>query len=423
LSSLNITYIDDPEQLVQLSSVMKASDLIALDTEFDRSQSFYAKLGLVQVACSAEPERQFLLDTVAMAPQLIADKGGLLEVLIDPLKVKILHACSEDVEVLMHNLEMKSTQHSIVNLFDTQIAAAYLNRGSQIGYGELVKQFAGVHLTKEETRSDWVARPLTEQQIAYAANDVKYLLVCYQPIKEALLQQGRYEWVLEDSQRYVLAQQKEEAFDRYYLKFRNGWNFDKKQVALLRDLCAWREEMAREIDTPRTRIVRDSSLFEIAEKQPSSLKGLLRLKSLQGKSRDIRHVKQYANQILARVNVLDEKTEQTPPQPIEPPLERDLKQLFKACKALISEVAEQKQIPQERLLSRNELYRLVAAYAHHLATDRPAMMPQSMQGWRKLIIIQPLCELLDRYRDELVERYTLLERKAFRWQQESEPSS
>jgi len=244
--------------------------------------------------------------------------------------------------------------------------------------------------------------------------------MCYPFMKEALMKRQRYAWVTEDSQRFVLDQQKEEAFDRYYLKFRNGWNLDRKQVSLLRDLCAWREEVARQMDTPRTRIVRDSSLFEIAEKQPSNLKGLLRLKSLQGKTRDIRHVKQYAHQILAHVNVLDEKTDQTPPQPIEPPLERDLKQLFKACKALISDIAAEHEIPQERLVSKNELYRLVAAYAHHLATDEPVLLPKSMQGWRKCIVVEPLCELLDPYKRDLVERYNRLMRKAFRWQQENE---
>lgn len=389
--------------------------VVAIDTEFDRSNTFYAKLGLIQLSFSMTPEYQYLLDTIQLDLALVAREGRLLQLLADTSVVKVVHACGEDIDALLHNFGLKSVENPIVNLFDTQVAAAYLNLGNQVSYRDLVKHYHDVDLAKGETRSDWIARPLTSSQIQYAAKDVEYLLTCYQKMRKSLEQQNRLHWVCEDSDRFVRSYLKTEALDRYYLKFQKGWNLDPSQVALLRDLCIWREETARYMDTPRTHIVRDSSLFEIATQQPNNVKGLLGLKSLQGKSKDIRHVKRFADQILEKVKIIDEQGNAEPTLPIDPPLDRDLKDVFKSCKQLVASLAEKWQVTPERLASKNELRHFISAYANFLYTKEPLALSDQMNGWRKDIIVNPLIERLNNFQSELLEQVERRQKIAIQW--------
>lgn len=423
LAELNILFVDNEHALQEVGAMASDARWVVLDTEFEHTRTFYPRLGLIQCVFSSCPDKQYLVDTVALGAQAVAEIGKIDKVLLDPAVPKVLHACSEDVTALMQYFGwQKKCETKITNLLDTQIAAAYLGFGHQVGYRELVKVMCDVELSKEETRSDWLQRPLTESQMAYAARDVQYLSPCYHQMITTLENNGRLDWAIEDSERHVQSQQHEEALDRYYLKFQQGWQLDHQQVSLLKDLCTWREETARTIDTPRTRIIRDGCLYEIAEKQPSDMRGLMRLKSLKGRPKDIRYMKRYADQILNRISVIDDADaeEDAAIEPIEKPLDRDLKMVFKECKEVLARVAETIKVPQERLLAKKDLHRFIASYAHHVSTNDVLQLPSIMIGWRHAFIYEPLTAVLVGYKQQLIAQYSKRSELKNRWNETSQ---
>ncbi|HEV7516781.1 MAG TPA: ribonuclease D, partial [Thermoanaerobaculia bacterium] len=159
---------------------------LALDTEFVRERTFFPRLGLVQVS---DGHAAYLVDPLA-----IADLAPLAATLRAPGTIKVLHSASEDLEVFQRSLSAVPEP-----LFDTQIGAALAGVGASLGYQKLVATVLGVELGKGETRTDWLARPLSPAQRSYAAEDVAYLLPVYERLRAELLRLGRFDWALADS--------------------------------------------------------------------------------------------------------------------------------------------------------------------------------------------------------------------------------
>jgi len=175
-------FVDTSQSLAQLCRRLRDSDWLALDTEFVRDRSYYPRLCLLQVA---NEEVVACIDPLALP-----DMAELFSVIYDPGITKVFHAGRQDLEILYH-LFGKLPQP----LFDTQIAAALLGWGDQIGYGALVKAMLGVELPKAHSRTDWSIRPLSPEQIRYAADDVRYLRQLYQRQRQRLDELGRTEWL------------------------------------------------------------------------------------------------------------------------------------------------------------------------------------------------------------------------------------
>jgi ribonuclease D len=223
--------------------------VIGLDTEFQRTSTFYPLPGLYQVISG---ESIYLID-----PLSIRDFAPLVNVLEDPGSVKIVHACGEDLELLQHHLGAAPR-----NLFDTQLANAFQCADFSTSYANLVAQQLGVALDKHETRSDWRQRPLSEEQVRYALEDVVYLPALYDALRRRLDSLDRLPWFEEamaERGRFAPVPPEE-----YYRTLKNAWRLGRQQLGVLARLCTWREHRARAEDVPRNRIVWDEHLYTFA---------------------------------------------------------------------------------------------------------------------------------------------------------------
>jgi ribonuclease D len=381
---LNMTepylWIRTDEALATAAEQWSQSAVIALDTEFVRTDTFYANLGLIQVGIESQV---WLID-----PLEISQWGPLTDILASTEIVKVLHSLSEDAEVLQHHL--KATFN---NVFDTQIAASLLGRPVQVSYARLVEDLFEVALPKEATRSDWMRRPLDEQQCEYAAADVYWLYRVYQRLAEELNDTERNDWVAEDSQR-MIDNNKAVPVDQYYLKLRGGWKLKSQRLLALKHLCAWREGIARATNTNRGRILQDKDLITIAEKMPTN-KALLQ-KQLKLPSRKIRF---YGDQILALVRQAEDARRSEWPERIPGPLPADQASLLKNVREVLSTIAEQHDIPAEVLARR----RLVEEWLRSGCNDGQYQLPDTFNGWRRFIFVEQIQAMLDQQWESLNE--------------------
>jgi len=241
-------YVNTESDLRALCEHFSGSAWLALDTEFMRTDTFYARLCLIQIACDE--------GIACIDPLALTDLGPLRELLYDPATVKVLHAAHQDLEIL-HDLYRIVPQP----VFDTQLAAAMLGLGEQLGYAALVAEQHQVQLAKAHTRTDWAQRPLSAEQLDYAADDVRYLGPIYHTLRAALQDKGWLDWyredaaALSDAARYI--NEPDEAWRRVGLAHTLNSGVE---LALLRALAAWRERRAQHANRPRKWIMDDALL-------------------------------------------------------------------------------------------------------------------------------------------------------------------
>jgi ribonuclease D len=257
---MSYVLVEDTAALARVCADLATAPWVALDTEFTRERTFYARLGLLQLATE---------DAIACVDPLRVDLGPLLDVLYDPRLLKILHAGRQDLEVF-HDLRGEV----LAPVFDTQIAAALLGYADQIGYAALVEAITGVKLAKLHTRANWEARPLTEEQLRYAADDVAYLRDVYRALHARLAETGRLEWQAQECAALINPQLYRGDPETAHQRLGAGNRLNSGAQPLLKALAAWREHTAQTRDRPRAWIVADAVLFEIARAAPAGLDAL-----------------------------------------------------------------------------------------------------------------------------------------------------
>lgn len=264
-------YIRDTESLAEVIESLLAAPVVAVDTEFMRERTYYARLCLVQLGTA---EEAFVVDAMALDGKL----EPLARLLTAPHVVKVVHAGSQDIEILL-----RATGSTVAPVFDTQIAATLAGFPVQVGYAQLVKDLLGVHVDKSDTFTDWAARPLTQEQIEYAEADVRYLPQVYERLRDRLEREGRLAWLAEDFER--LADPQTYDVDPYeqYRRVKRASSLDRRGLAVLRELAAWRETEAQRRDTPRRWLISDESLVEIARRTPDTLAELTRIRGVNDK--------------------------------------------------------------------------------------------------------------------------------------------
>lgn len=327
--------------LRELAAELRKSDWFALDTEFIREKTYYPRLALVQVATD---------DVIACIDPLALDGlEPLLELLYEPGIVKVLHAARQDQE-LFFNLTGKAP----APVFDTQVAAALAGWPDQVGYGTLVKDIAGVELDKSHARTDWMQRPLPDEALSYAADDVRYLGRVYRHLHGELARRGRLEWIAED-----LAQLSEAGL--YTARPGEAWRRVKgtqklkpKHMRVLAELAAWREETAMHLDRPRQWLVRDEVLVDVARRQPADRESLLRIRGAADSA-----LKRHANEVLERVAAARDMP------PLELPEQRERltpeeEAQVDLLMAVVRQAGAEQAISPANLATRKELARLVA---------------------------------------------------------------
>ena len=253
-------YISTHQALLDFCQRAREFDAVAVDTEFLRARTFHPRLCLVQIATPAE--------SVAVDPLVIDDLSPLAELMADESVTKVFHACSQDMEVMLHTVGVLPRP-----IFDTQVAAAFLGERQQISYGALVQTFCGVSLPKTESLTDWSRRPLTDKQIEYAIDDVKYLIVAYTEMMSRLRELGRVGWVLDELR--PLADESHYRADRHeaFRKVKRINSCSRHQLGIARELAAWREDRAERRNIPRKWVMSDDTLLALV-KRKQKLMGL-----------------------------------------------------------------------------------------------------------------------------------------------------
>jgi ribonuclease D len=257
---MSYVLVEDKTALARVCADLANKPWVAVDTEFTRERTFYARLGLLQLSTD---------DRIACIDPLRVDLGPLLDILYDPRLLKILHAGRQDLEVF-HDLRGDVP----APVFDTQIAAALLGYAEQVGYAALVETITGVKLPKLHTRANWEARPLTEEQLRYAADDVAYLRDIYQALRARLNDTGRLEWQTQECAALTNPQLYRSDPDTAYLRMGAGSRLGIEAQPLLKALAAWRERAAQARNRPRAWIAPDAALIEIARAIPADLDSL-----------------------------------------------------------------------------------------------------------------------------------------------------
>jgi ribonuclease D len=256
-------------ELLQALEKLVESEFVALDTEFMRESTYYPKLCLVQIASS---EHCALLDPLALP-----DLQPLWQFLGERRRSKVLHAARQDLEVLSQAVPGAPLPGPI---FDTQIAAALLGHPAQIGYGSLVAERLGHSLEKGHTRTDWARRPLSDEQLHYAADDVRYLIPLYVDLRAALESAGRLEWLYEETRELEDLQLHRTEPQSAWRRLKGLDRLQPEQRATAKLLAQWREAAAIRSDKPRGWILADDALREIAQRLPSSMQDLERIRGL-----------------------------------------------------------------------------------------------------------------------------------------------
>ena len=369
--AIDIHWITDDADLAQHCAAWRRLPFVALDTEFMRVDTFYPIAGLLQVS---EGERAYLID-----PLQIGDWSPFAELLQDPAVVKVLHACSEDLEVFL-----RLTGSLPAPLFDTQLAAGYLNLGFSMGYSRLVQAVLAIELPKGETRSDWLQRPLSTTQVSYAAEDVLHLAEVYAALKAQLSAQ-KYAWVLEDGAELVSNQGRESDPDEAWREAKLAWKLSRQQLAVLKALCAWREREARVRNQPRNRIIREHSLWPLARTQPDNLVSLARIEDMHPKT-----VRQDGEFILKLIQQAAATPAADWPEPLPEPLPLEASALLKKLRAIGQREAERLNIAPELMLRKKTLEALLkSGYP-----KGPYQLPDALRGWRRELMGQALLDCL-----------------------------
>jgi ribonuclease D len=253
--------ISDSGELAALCQTLAQYPFVTVDTEFLRETTFWPKVCVIQVACD---ERAAAIDALAEG----LDLAPFFELMANPNVTKVFHAARQDLEIIWNLAKLIPAP-----LFDTQVAAMVCGYGDQIAYGELAQSLCKVTLDKSSRFTDWSRRPLSDAQIEYAIADVTHLRDIYQSLRQRLEKTGRLHWLTDEmatlSNKDTYEQLPEKAWERHAHRARKP-----RDLAVLMELTAWRELEAQTRDVPRSRVLKDDIMIEVALAAPRSVEAL-----------------------------------------------------------------------------------------------------------------------------------------------------
>jgi ribonuclease D len=264
---MSFLYIETKEALISACQQFRNSPFLCVDTEFHRETTYYPELALIQLG----DEKL----TVCIDPLVLDDLSPILELFTDTKIQKVFHACSQDLEIFSNEFGVLPDP-----IFDTQIAAALLGYGEQIGYAALIKDILNVDVDKSQTRTDWMKRPLNEKQIEYAGNDVFYLAQAFPKMLKQLQDLGRLNWLENDFKALSLTETFSVKPTDMWRKAKGHQRLGSQQLAILQAVASWREQAAQSKNRPRRRVLPDDALIDMVKQKPDSSKKLLGLRSL-----------------------------------------------------------------------------------------------------------------------------------------------
>jgi ribonuclease D len=349
--------ITTTKELSEAAKRLGAREFVAVDTEFVREHTFWPKLCLIQLA---GPEDEAIVDP--LAPDI--DLKPFYELMGNDRVVKVFHAARQDVEIVW-------TQARLIPypIFDTQVAAMVCGFGESVSYVNLVKQVTGLDLDKSSRFTQWASRPLSRDQLTYALADVTHLRDIYKRLAAELAATGRTGWLDEEMAELIdpatYETQPEDAWRRLKLRVKN-----RKSLGVLIELAAWRERVAQGQDRPRSRVLRDEALYDIANHAPTEIAKLAQLRTLnEGFGRS-----QYAKDIIAAVRRgLDRDPKTLPALRSGLALSADKSALVELLRVLLKACAARHRVAPRLIADSDDLERIAAE-------DQPDV--PALKGWR-----------------------------------------
>ena len=251
-------YIDSNKMLSEFCDKIENAEFCAIDTEFVREKTYYPILSLIQIATEAQ--------MACIDPLVVDNFEPLVKLIQNQDLIKVFHSPSQDLEILFQQFSVMPRP-----VFDTQLAAAVLGYDHQIGYADLVEQITGVKLEKKHTRANWNRRPLSQDEIDYAMDDVRYLLPVYRNLISELEDKNRYAWIENDLLAITSISNYEIEAAELWKRLKGVQKLKGVELEIARHLCQWREEMAQHKNLPRRWVVKDEFIIEIARLKPSKL--------------------------------------------------------------------------------------------------------------------------------------------------------
>ena len=351
--------IADTESLRAACERLRGEQFVTVDTEFMRERTYWPILCVVQLAGENEV---FVVDAEAEG----IDLAPIDALMADPAVTKVFHAARQDLEIFLHIFGRLPAP-----LFDTQVAAMVAGFGDQVGYDSLVSSLTGGQIDKAHRFSDWSARPLSAAQVTYAAADVTWLRQVYEKLVARLEREGRLDWVGEEmavlSEPTTFRPDPDSIWERLRPRTNN-----RRMLAILREVAAWREREAQRIDIPRGRLLKDESLLELAAVAPRDADGLARVR---GVARGFAEGRSGAGVLAAIETARALPDEALPPAPDKEKL-RPSPALVALLKVLLAAKCEQHAVAPRLLASSDDIDRLAA--------EDDADVP-ALSGWRRQV--------------------------------------
>lgn len=361
-------FIANQEGLESFVERAKSSSVLAIDTEFLREKTYYARLCLLQLATDDE--------VAVVDPFAVDDLSVIAPLLTDESVMKLFHAGDQDIEILYREVGVLPAP-----VFDTQIAAAVLGQSQQVGYGALVHAECGVSLKKVDSFTDWSRRPLTDSQLEYAADDVIYLPRLYEKMRSDLEQRGRLSWLdpdfadLSDPARY------EHDPRERFRRLKRGSSLTRQQLSAAREAAAWRETEAQRRNVPRKWVLTDEQIVEACKRDSRTIDDLFMIRGVRDRltTRDARKL------VALMAKGYDLPPEEWPTLDHAGKSEPNVDAQIDLMNALVRLRARENGIAMQTLASHSDLAQV--ARGHYDGVD-------VMRGWRRSLIGDELLDLL-----------------------------
>lgn len=376
----DVTWVREQDQLDEVIGALATCGRVALDTEFIKRDTYYPRLALVQLNTG---NHIYLLD----APQLQLDE---LWQALSQVDVAIWHACGEDLGIFY----LLSGCPPLTNIFDTQIALSYLTGQLQMGYQQALADQLEINIDKEQSQSDWLQRPLSDEQEQYAIDDVRFLPALYLQLEDKLKAQGLYDYVWADCQLYASdlyeAQRVED--DAMYLTMAD-YRYNSQQMAILKAVATWREGLARATNQPRTFILKKQAVREIVTEKPNSMRELAHKTTIHRSM-----LRLYGEELLKVIREAKNLSPTEHPDCLLPPYRSKNKVLSKAVQQAIDDHARNIGVPASVLMRKKWLGHLYEVIAFDQDISN---LPQGLKGWRNDWVMHTLIPVIEKHKTEL----------------------
>ncbi len=360
--------LETNEQLAKAALAWDQAAVLGIDTEFLRERTYRAELGLVQVS---DGQQAWLVDVIKITElqplRLMFENRNIL---------KVFHSASEDFEVLWHALQVSPQP-----VADTQIACAIIGQPLQMSYHNAIKWLTGIEVDKDQTRSNWLRRPLSARQLHYAATDVVFLPQLIEEVRSTLQAQDKWSWLEEEADRLTAQGRESLQPDLAYLRLGGAAHLDTAQLKVLRALAAWREEHAKNKNMARGFVISDAALMQIARQVPDSLSGLQEVEGLHD-----RFLQKHAEAVLAAVR---EGLSSSEPAHAIVPLDNHQKRVLDGMRKIVQAEADAYGVDPALLASRKVLETLLRA------VESKVDIPLRLRGWRYPLITEKLISHLN----------------------------